>query len=110
MYLPELYLYKALDAAIEPAIERLKTDLPPVIERFHYELGLESEGEPAIWVWLVFQEQDWETHWTNINRNAMRTQVRQVFQDAGFPYWVYIRFRVAHDDPEISRAVVTVIR
>lgn len=110
MYLPELYLYKTLNGAIEPAIEQLKTELPPAIERFHYELGLEAEGEPAIWLWLVFREQDWEEQWTNTNRNTMRTQVHQIFQDAGFPYWVYIRFRVAHDDPEISRTVVTVIR
>ncbi|MEB3232823.1 MAG: hypothetical protein VKJ64_17565 [Leptolyngbyaceae bacterium] len=97
-------------AAVEIAIEKLRTELPESVKRLHYELGFEAEGEPAVWLWVVFKDADIETQWTLENRTEIRQQATQLFRETGIPHWVYVRFRSESEDKQLpaSNNIVTV--
>jgi len=87
---------------IDAVVRRLGKQFSHAVARFHYELDLDSDDEPAIWLWVVFYDEQLEAQWPFENRMAMRQSIRDAFQAAGIPHWLYIRFRSDSEDRQAA--------
>ncbi|MEM9220701.1 MAG: hypothetical protein AAGD25_41085 [Cyanobacteria bacterium P01_F01_bin.150] len=87
---------------IDTVVQQLKETFSHAVARFHYEFGLDSDDEPAIWLWVVFHDEQLEAQWPFENRMAIRQHIRDAFQAAGILHWIYIRFRSDSEDRQAT--------
>lgn len=76
---------------VQEAIEKLKLELPKEVVDFEYEIGLDSTGDPALWIWLILEQS--EDAWSRENRAELRERIDKTLRDVGVARWPYIRFR-----------------
>ena len=74
------------------------------VEKLEFQSGLDSEGEPAAWVWVVFKARAPETAWSWNNREQIRSRVIEGLREAGVTDWVYVRFRNAGEETASTSA------
>ncbi len=67
------------------------------VERLEYQSGMDSEGEPANWIWVVLSADAPERVRSWENRQQIRSRVIDLLGDAGVTDWVYVRFRSADE-------------
>lgn len=91
------------DSHLEEVINLLKRKSPPEVNDLVFESGFDAGGEPAIWVWVIFEDTALETKWTFDNRSQIRDSIVQELRDAGIPDWTYVRFRTASEQSELCR-------
>jgi hypothetical protein len=79
------------------------------IEQLDYESGLDSTGEPAAWIWVVFKADAPAEAWSWENRQKIRTHISDRFKEAGLPDWPYVRFR-SKDEQKASISARSTVR
>jgi hypothetical protein len=80
---------------IHEKVERLKAGLGDEVDHLEVETGTDSEGEPAVWVWIVLRSDASEHSWSWENREKLRTHLLDRLRKEGVDQWVYVRFRDA---------------
>jgi hypothetical protein len=55
--------------------------------------GVDSEGEPAIWLWVYLKPDAPRSEWDFRNRQEILNTVQQIWNKAGLADWTYVRFR-----------------
>jgi hypothetical protein len=74
------------------------------IPTFDYQLGDDSNGDPAVWVWLVLNDgTDIGDSNTRQGLNRLRLLFRAKLQEAGIDRWPYVRTRAC---AEVARPAV----
>ena len=68
------------------------------VERLEFQSGLDSEGEPATWIWVVFKADAPEKTWSWENRQRIRSFVKDELDKADVTDWAYVRFRSADEE------------
>lgn len=75
---------------------------PDAVLTLDFELGIDSSGDPALWVW-VFVDSDVAA---SAEFTQIATDIRQLLRDsltaAGVTRWPYIRFRTASEQRSLS--------
>jgi len=80
--------------------QRLAGQLPEWVNDLRFETGEDSNGDPAIWVWIEIA--DYAAQPDNFSQNTR--QARELLQSClrklGVPRWPYVRFRTASEQAE----------
>ncbi len=83
---------------LKSVVERELLDLdfsPVVVRRWEVETGIDAAGDPAVWVWAVLDDADFNTPSRTKIRNEVRDAVARV---AGGPSPIaYVRFRMTSE-------------
>lgn len=78
---------------IKAALSELR-DLPTPVNSWLVETGLDSTDDPAVWVWVILEDEDADFQ----TRSQLRKIVqRKVLSEAHDMSWVYVRFRGASE-------------
>lgn len=86
--------------------EEAVRDVRQWIPTFDYQLGEDSSGEPAVWVWLILNDDvDIEAADTRGGLSRLRLLIHARFQDAGIDRWPYIGVRSCSDVRELTARV-----
>lgn len=75
------------------------------VERFEFQSGLDSDGQPATWIWVVLKADAPEQAWSWENRKRIRDLVTAELEKAEVTDWTYVRFR--RSDEEAPSASVS---
>lgn len=84
-------------ATIDNAVRKAK--LPAFVLDRRWLVDVDSQGEEAIWLWLIVPEdkslspEEWLGIWDS---------VRQALAKAGIPLWAYVRYRTEQEQAEID--------
>lgn len=84
-------------STIVDALKRIQRK-SKAIERFEFQSDLDSGGDPAVWVWVVFKTDASEDAWAWENRERLRSTIRDELKKVGVTDWVYVRFRSAEEE------------
>jgi len=79
--------------AIESALAELR-GLPAQVHSWQVETGPDATDDPAVWVWVMLQDEDVDFERRSRLREMVREQVQHQTQDGS---WVYVRFRGASE-------------
>ena len=85
-------------AEIERALSALP-DIPPQIDSWEVESGLDWTDDPAVWVWALLRDENIDA---TIRRSLRKTIRALVHQRTGNEIGVYIRFRPASEPSRVS--------
>ena len=72
-----------------------KWQLPSNVRGTDLEFGEDSNGEPAVWIWLTVDDELKPSDESIVGLNWFVTNVRSELLRAGLHYWPYVRFRPA---------------
>ena len=78
---------------IESALAKLR-ELPAQVSSWHVETGPDATDDPAVWVWVMLEDEGVDFHTRSQLREIVRNQVRDQTNDGS---WVYVRFRSASE-------------
>jgi hypothetical protein len=70
---------------------------PDVVESWDYEFGLDSSGDPAVWIWLVVDDRAADDPAFTATTARLQREILQSLQRAGVSRWPYVRFRTISD-------------
>ena len=85
----------ATERRIREIVERVA--LPDSVLTWDLELGDDSSGEPAVWLWFYFDDEAVAREdWYPLTREV-ESRVRDALSAEGIPRWPYFRFRAAAD-------------
>ena len=85
-------------AEIEKALSALP-DIPPQIDSWEVESGLDWTDDPAVWVWALLRDENIDPA---VQRSLRHTIRAAVLQRTGNDIAVYIRFRPASEPAWVS--------
>jgi hypothetical protein len=72
------------------------------IPTFDYEIGDDSTGDPAVWIWLILNDdRDIEARETREWLRRVRLAIRSALQDRGVERWPYISVRSRSETKEL---------
>lgn len=72
-----------------------KVGLPRDVKAFKIDLGLDSTGDPAMWIWLDVINADRPTLAKIARLRSFSDKVSRTLIDQGVTHWPYIRLRAA---------------
>ena len=78
---------------IEATLGELR-DLPTPVSSWKVETGPDATDNPAVWVWVMLQNEEVDARTRARLRDMVRDLVRQKTDSAN---WVYVRFRGASE-------------
>lgn len=78
---------------IREALEGIK--FPQFVLNWEFELGPDSTGEPAVWVWVIVDDAAGEEEGFTKAALKLEEQIREALLAAGVARWPYVRFRTA---------------
>jgi hypothetical protein len=86
---------KELEISHVERILREKEWSPPIYS-FRVESDIDSLGDPALWVWVVYDvdEVDLEA------AHQAEREIQSLISEAGDERWVYVRFRTLEEDAD----------
>ena len=79
--------------AIESALAELR-GLPAQVSSWQVETGPDATDDPAVWVWIMLEDEEVDFQTRSRLREMVRAQVRCETNDGS---WVYVRFRDASE-------------
>ena len=79
--------------AIESALAELR-GLPVQVSSWQVETGPDSTNDPAVWVWIMLEDEEVDFQTRSRLREMVRNRVRREANDGS---WVYVRFRDASE-------------
>jgi len=87
------------ERTIEALLEELRKESGfEAVRDTEYELGVDADGDEAVWLWLIIDDAYWRDDSDEEHRQAleglasMGHRVLQAFLKRDLP-WVYVRFR-----------------
>ncbi len=84
------------------------TELSDFVTDFAIKAGLDSSGDPAVWVWVITKDAP-ESEFLKQARQ-IRPQVQETLQEAEIGRWAYIGFRSESDQHELEAEELTRVR
>ena len=78
---------------IESALDRLR-ELPARVCSWQVETGPDATDDPAVWVWVMLEDEGVDFQTRSQLREIVRGQIRQQTNDES---WVYVRIRGASE-------------
>lgn len=72
-----------------------KMDLPKDVKAYGIELGLDSTGDPALWIWLDVANADRPTSARVTRLRNFSDRISRALLDEGVSRWPYVRLRAA---------------
>ena len=78
---------------IESALAELR-ELPAQVSSWQVETGPDATDDPAVWVWVMLEDEGVDFQTRSQLREIVRNQVRHQTNDGS---WVYVRFRTASE-------------
>lgn len=79
-----------------------KARLPDFVVDVAYELGVDSTGDPAVWIWTIFSDDEAAAEKFGEDTDLVREKIFVAFHDAGIERWPYVRFRSASEHAELA--------
>ena len=77
---------------IESALAELRE--LPAVSSWQVETGPDATDDPAVWVWVMLEDEGVDFQTRSQLREIVRDQVRHETNDGS---WVYVRFRTASE-------------
>lgn len=72
------------------------------IPTFDYQLSDDSTGDPAVWIWLILNDEvDVEADDTHEKLNRLRQRIREELREAGILRWPFIHVRTRSEQKEL---------
>jgi hypothetical protein len=72
-------------------------DLPPEVLTFEVEIGDDSTGDPALWLWIIVDDDVAnDAEFPKLSAN-IQDRIRHALRKADIERWPYIRFRTANE-------------
>jgi hypothetical protein len=84
------------------------TELSDFVTDFAIKAGLDSSGDPAVWVWVITKDAP-ESEFLKQARQ-IRPQVQETLQEADIGRWPYIGFRSESEQHELEAEELTRVR
>lgn len=84
---------RATAETIESALAELR-ELPAQVTSWQVETGPDATDDPAVWVWVMLEDEGVDFQTRSQLREIVRNQVRHQTNDGS---WVYVRFRNASE-------------
>jgi hypothetical protein len=72
-----------------------KWTLPSNVHGFDVDFGEDSAGDPAVWIWLMVDDEAQPSDQSIARLAHFVREVRSDLLRAGLRYWPYVRFRPA---------------
>ncbi|TVS19212.1 MAG: hypothetical protein EA424_09180 [Planctomycetaceae bacterium] len=100
--------YADLDAlVIGKRVEReLARRLPGWVREIRFETGNDSNGDPAVWIWVEIDDEAATADVLSKNTRQVRSLLRECVRQLEIPHWPYVRFRTSSERPEATLEVV----
>lgn len=101
---------KAILAALKRAVKRLPKR--PRVNRIKHKFGRDSTGDEAIWVWVVYEDEDFDVYDPRLarNRRLLSQALFSAAEEQGLPrmeFSPYIHVSIRSEEDEIDRAEVS---
>jgi hypothetical protein len=75
----------------------LKGQLPKWVHDLRFETGLDASGDPAIWIWVVVDDEAGELDVISANFRAIQDQLVRWLKRIGEKRWPYIRLQTVSE-------------
>jgi hypothetical protein len=83
---------------ISRAIWQAWWDYRDLVPSFDFQIGDDSTGDPAVWVWLVLDDGvNVEAAQTRARLDQLRGQIHESLRRAGITRWPYVRMQTRSD-------------
>jgi hypothetical protein len=79
-------------ATIEDVLHNM-VDLPASVQAWDVEVGADTTGDEAVWVWVTLRDEDLNRQTRERFRDLVRNAIHHRTSDSS--PWVYVRFRGA---------------
>jgi len=89
--------------------EQIKTvldaiDRPSFVTEIRHALDTDSSGDPAVWVWVVLEDDTADSDEFFERSEVVKTKIVQSLREAQIDRWPYVRFRGQSEQAELDRA------
>jgi hypothetical protein len=100
--------YADLDAlVIGKRVEReLAGRLPGWVREIRFETGNDSNGDPAVWIWVEIDDEAATADVFSKNTRQARSLLGECVRQLEIPHWPYIRFRTSSERAEATLEAV----
>lgn len=76
--------------------------LPDFVQTWDYEFGLDWSGDPAVWIWLVVDD-DAANHPSFMTTSTrLQREIHRALKATGSERWPYVRFRTFSEQRELQ--------
>ena len=90
-YLPAQGEIKQVRGALETV------QFPDFVLSWDFELGADSTGDPAVWVWVIVKDDATDRPDFTRLSTAVERKIREALNDAKVGRWPFVRFRTASE-------------
>jgi hypothetical protein len=87
---------------VEEALENIR--FPDFVLGFDYELGADSMGDPAVWIWVLVKDEAANRADLTASSTEMERRIREALNAAGSTRWPFVRLRTASEQRALWRA------
>lgn len=100
--------YADLDALIiGKRVERELADrLPDWVREIRFETGNDSNGDPAVWIWVEIDDDAATANVLSRNTRQVRSLLGECVRHLEVPHWPYVRFRTSSERAEATLEAV----
>ena len=78
-----------------------QAELPDIVTDFAIRAGLDSTGDPGVWVWAIIKDEAADPEFRK-QVAEVRRQADDALQDADIGRWPYISFRTESEQHELE--------
>ncbi len=97
------YLFHEVSQEVIPAIEHTLAEdwVPDFVVRYDCEVGTDSTGDPAVWVWLIVTDEATKDDRVFQSLGPLRNAIMQSLRARGVDSWVYLSVRTVSEQGEL---------
>jgi len=77
---------------------------PPEVVDWRIELGIDWTEEPAVYIWLLIDDDVWSREWSRKNAGRVASIASEAIHAAEVGRWPYVRIRPMFEQREIEEA------
>ena len=92
----------AINEADEIRVAVKRATLPDTVQDVSYRLDVDASGMPAVWVWVVVDDDAPSRPDFPAMAADIRDSIRNALQQAGIERWPYVRFRTRSEEAELT--------
>lgn len=85
------------EAIVRTTLEKIRPSLASEVTDLRFEVGLDSTGDEAIWVWIEMPDDAPQEVWAWNSKQAMRATIRTAIAETDLDRILYIRFTDPYD-------------
>jgi len=88
--------------SIRSALKKVR--FPKGIANLDFDLGNDSTGDPAVWIWIVVKDAAADVAASAETATRLSRDIRQALHKAGSDRWPYLSFRTVSEQKELQAA------